>query len=114
MRKFFSLEWSRISQYYKNNRFIFILFLVSSIICTTSFAYLYGNYISSIRLRNDESRIYRRYSVYFDNGSGEGNAAEAEFSYDDIVSRLSGLDFPLEDGLVICTLASPDSLLFSR
>lgn len=104
MRKFFSLEWSRISQYYKNNRFIFILFLVSSIICTTSFAYLYGNYISSIRLRNDESRMYRRYSVYFDNVSGEGNAAEAEFSYDDIVSRLSGLDFPLEDGLVICTV----------
>jgi hypothetical protein len=91
MRKILSLQWSRLRQYYKNNRFIFVLFLVSSIVCTTGFIYLYGNLIMSMRLRNDDSRIYRRYSLSFEN---------VEYSYDDIAERMGKLDLPVEDSIV--------------
>lgn len=91
MRKSVSLQWSRISQYYKNNPFIFVLFLFSSIVCTTGFIYLYGNYTTSMLIRNDESQTWRQYTINFN---------QPLYTYEQALGKISDIPFSSENSTV--------------
>ncbi len=58
------LTFSRIRQYYRNNKFIFVLFIIGGIINSMVFAYFYGNLISYNVGKANQEGYYRRYFVY--------------------------------------------------
>jgi len=56
---------SRISQYYKKNKLLFLLFLLGGILNAVSMIYCYGNLLPYIRDRASMDLKYRDYTVSF-------------------------------------------------
>lgn len=53
---------NRISQYYKRNKFIFIMFILGGILNAMIFAFFYGNMLPAIKNRNSQEIQYKTYS----------------------------------------------------
>ena len=63
--KFLYLITNRLTQYYKKNRFVFLLFLLGGIINSCIFAYMYGNFRPIMARYSSTDYYYREYRVYF-------------------------------------------------
>lgn len=61
-----SLVFLRLQQYFRMNKFIFILFLVGSITCSITFIYFYGNIITTKQISGTNEYALRKFEIYFD------------------------------------------------
>ena len=98
----------RIKQYFANNKLIFSLYLIGSVLCGIMFIYSYGNGVSYMRHSLSEDLIYRQYTVYLTNGSGTGLSGEMMtfLNSRDVEDALFGLDlFPTNGDMtrITCT-----------
>lgn len=59
------LIWLRTQQYFYNNKLVFILFITGGILCSLTFIYFYGNFITSKSLSGANEYVFRKYDLYF-------------------------------------------------
>ena len=72
---------SRLFQYYRKNKLIFILFIIGGISSSLAVAYFYGNGSTYMANRSSEEFYYREYEVYFrQNGEHYGEKEGVELA----------------------------------
>lgn len=67
--KTLKLMLSRLKQYYRNNKFIFVLFVIGGLLNAIVFAYFYGNQVSYNADRYSQENYYRKYTVYLESST---------------------------------------------
>lgn len=61
--KLLRLAISRFVHYISQNRLIFSLYFIGSIVCVIMFAFCYGNLVTIKRIENSDQNIYRKYEI---------------------------------------------------
>ncbi|MBQ9891309.1 MAG: ABC transporter permease [Firmicutes bacterium] len=103
------LVLQRLKQYCKQDKWIFILFVIGAIINSVMVCYLYGNFIPSISRRNSSNiHMYREYQFSFD-PNAESSKEDKEvlnslIDTDLFESLLQGLYLPENRGYALSTV----------
>lgn len=93
----------RLKQYFVNNKLIFSLYFIGSILCGLMFIYFYGNVVSYMSNALAQDVYYRDYTVTFsqDTAPAIKEAAAAFFDSEEVEDVVLGTELSLEEGKIL-------------
>lgn len=92
------LMWSRVRQYFRNNRLLFLLFFLGGALNAIMVIYGYGNLLPMVSQRNSADWDRREYSIIFENTAPDMETVEA-FSENPLVHSCA---YVVEEGVRTC------------
>ena len=97
------LIYSRIKQYFLNNRVLFLLFLLGGVLNAVMVIYSYGNLLPVVFQRNTQEWDNREYSIRFDDLAPELERVKM-FSNHPLITACA---YEVEEGVSACDLNYP-------
>lgn len=119
------LAFSRIATYFSENKIIFILYFIGTVVCVISTLFFYGNILKTVEKTDYSSLKYRTYTIQYNKPAEitpetlqKLKDFQAEYDIQDIVLHsvldLEGNDFDCSDGSSVAQAYAMAGRLYSN